>query len=310
METERNFDDTTASSNNTINTELVDAQNTQFADALPITYDSLDEDQAKIDIAVDNLHSISNAIQTEFKFADLWFRSLLKCYEERSIVSHISRLEDSLLSLAASNEVEGILYFNIIQSLGLGTTLCRVFEYGRFGGMTESQLFKEIVRDDFLRYDIYVEKDVEEERKRSKIYLNTSSGLPKPKKAKRSNYERLLKENKNSVVNSLKFAVSEIDKIDGFQCNGFGVVVFRIGAKYNDGNNEFNRLGIVVLVMKNRVRESEREKRRTTSVKWREIIFELQVAKIMISRIRRRGLPSEKKKMHYFDLQNIFKNYN
>ena len=50
----------------------------------------------------------------------------------RSIHSYLHHLEDNLLSLAASDEVAGILYFNLIYSEELDMTLGCYFDLGNF----------------------------------------------------------------------------------------------------------------------------------------------------------------------------------
>ena len=47
----------------------------------------------------------------------------------RSIHSYLHHLEDHLLSVAASDEVTGILYFNLICSEELDMTLGRYFDF-------------------------------------------------------------------------------------------------------------------------------------------------------------------------------------
>ena len=50
----------------------------------------------------------------------------------RSIHSYLHHLENNLLSLAASDEVTGVLYFNLIYSKELDMTLGRYFDFGNF----------------------------------------------------------------------------------------------------------------------------------------------------------------------------------
>ena len=50
----------------------------------------------------------------------------------RSIHSYLFHLEDNLLSLAASDEVTGILYFNLIYSKERDMILELYFDFGNF----------------------------------------------------------------------------------------------------------------------------------------------------------------------------------
>ena len=50
----------------------------------------------------------------------------------RSIYSYLHHLQDNLSSLAASDEVTGILYFNLLYSEELDLTLGRYFDFGNF----------------------------------------------------------------------------------------------------------------------------------------------------------------------------------
>ena len=50
----------------------------------------------------------------------------------RSIHSYLFHLEDNLLSLAASDEVTGILYFNLIYSKEQDMILELYFDFGNF----------------------------------------------------------------------------------------------------------------------------------------------------------------------------------
>jgi len=193
--------------------------------------------ETKIHVGKKNLSYIADAINIDFEFNKLWYQSFVKVFENCSIISHINRLEDVLLSLSASKETDGILYFNIIESTELKLTLGRTFKSGIFNDFMDKEAFKEIGLGEFFQLDVYNDKDVDEEFQRSKkIYQHTTE--PKEKKVKRSSYERLLKGNKNSVVNCVKYTASEVDNLEGFECKGFGVVVCRNGGKFNDAGVE------------------------------------------------------------------------
>ena len=60
---------------------------------------------------------------------------------------------------------------------------------------------------------------------------------PKPKKPKRSSYDRILRSNTNSIVNCMKYVLSEIEKVEGFVCKGLFLLISKKGAKYNNGEN-------------------------------------------------------------------------
>ena len=66
-------------------------------------------------------------------------------------------------------------------------------------------------------------------------------GDPKLKKPRRSSYDRILRSNTNSVVNCMKYVISEIDKVAGFTCKGLFLLVSKKGAKYNNGENTDDR---------------------------------------------------------------------
>ena len=92
------------------------------------------EFKQKIDVATKNLNELTEAIDIEYQFTSIWSRQLMESLQEggRSIHSYLHHLEDNLLSLAASDEVTGILYFNLIYSEELDMTLGRYFDFGNF----------------------------------------------------------------------------------------------------------------------------------------------------------------------------------
>ena len=89
------------------------------------------EFERKIDIAATNLNGLAEA---EYQFTSIWSRQMMESFQEggRSIQSYLYHQEDNLLSLAASDEVTGILYFNMIYSEVLDMTLVRYFDFGNF----------------------------------------------------------------------------------------------------------------------------------------------------------------------------------
>ena len=64
-------------------------------------------------------------------------------------------------------------------------------------------------------------------------------GDPKPKKPKRS--DRILRSNINSIVNCMKYVLSEIVKVEGFAFTGLFFLISKKGAKYNNGENTDDR---------------------------------------------------------------------
>ena len=92
------------------------------------------EFERKIDIATINLNGLTEAIDIEYQFTSIWSRQMMESLQEggRSIHSYLHHLEDNLLSLAASDEVTGILYFNLIYSEELDMTLGLYFDFGNF----------------------------------------------------------------------------------------------------------------------------------------------------------------------------------
>ena len=80
------------------------------------------------------MNELTEAIDIEYQFTSIWSRQLMESLQEggRSIHSYLHHLEDNLLSLAASDEVTGILYFNLIYSEELDMTLGRYFDFGNF----------------------------------------------------------------------------------------------------------------------------------------------------------------------------------
>ena len=92
------------------------------------------EFERKIDIATINLNGLTEAIDIEYQFTSIWSRQMMESLQEggRSIHSYLHHLEDNLLSLAASDEVTGILYFNLIYFEKLDMTLGRDFDCGNF----------------------------------------------------------------------------------------------------------------------------------------------------------------------------------
>ena len=80
------------------------------------------------------MNELTEAIDIEYQFTSIWSRQLMESLQEggRSIHSYLHHLEDNLLSLAASDEVTGILYFNLIYSEELDMTLGRYFDLGNF----------------------------------------------------------------------------------------------------------------------------------------------------------------------------------
>ena len=80
------------------------------------------------------MNGLTEAIDIKYQFTSIWSRQLMESLQEggRSIHSYLHHLEDNLLSLAASDEVTGILYFNLIYSEELDMTLGRYFDFGNF----------------------------------------------------------------------------------------------------------------------------------------------------------------------------------
>ena len=80
------------------------------------------------------MNGLTEAIDVEYQFTSISSHQLMESLQEggRSIHSYLHHLEDNLLSLAASDEVAGILYFNLIYSEELDMTLGCYFDLGNF----------------------------------------------------------------------------------------------------------------------------------------------------------------------------------
>ena len=80
------------------------------------------------------MNGLTEAIDIEYQFTSISSHQLMESLQEggRSIHSYLHHLEDNLLSLAASDEVAGILYFNLIYSEELDMTLGCYFDLGNF----------------------------------------------------------------------------------------------------------------------------------------------------------------------------------
>ena len=77
------------------------------------------------------MNGLTEAIDIEYQFTSICLHQLMESLQEpgRSIHSYLHHLEDHLLSVAASDEVTGILYFNLICSEELDMTLGRYFDF-------------------------------------------------------------------------------------------------------------------------------------------------------------------------------------
>ena len=80
------------------------------------------------------MNGLTEAIDIEYQFTSIWSHQLMESLQEggRSIHSYLHHLEDNLLSLAASDEVTGILYLDLIYSKELDMILGRYFDFGNF----------------------------------------------------------------------------------------------------------------------------------------------------------------------------------
>lgn len=148
--------------------------------------------------------------------------------------------EDSLLCLASSGEVYGIFYANVLNmELENGLqSICRIFEHGCFSGFYEENkvdISAQVNMKDIIPVHVLNEMDVENNVARNSILAKKKG---EKERRIRPSYNRFLRENKTSVINSAKGIVGEISRSGSAEVQGVLIYIVKKNTKLQTSESD------------------------------------------------------------------------
>lgn len=129
---------------------------------------------------------------------------------EGSVSSAANTAEDTLLSLATDDDVDGIFLCSIVHA-DAEQTMARYFEFGAFSGFylnVMGSMIKERYAWNVLPYNIYTEKDVIVEKQRA-CGLYASRRIEKPKKEYKNFSRKIYKRTSTGIAQCMSNLLQE-----------------------------------------------------------------------------------------------------